>query len=124
MSVAETKRPLTDAEFKLARYMLQQGGADNAKFLNQLDQAEVTPWRCKCGCASLDFEIKGISKPEPGMVTLGDFLFGEPDNLAGIFIYECGGVLSGIEVYGLPGDAPRVLPQVEELSPLSYSARK
>lgn len=38
---------------------------------------------------------------------------------SGAFIYSCNGVLSGIEVYGLSGDAPHFLPAPLTLRPLS-----
>ena len=40
---------------------------------------------------------------------------GEGDHQNGAFIYSCGGFLRGIEVYGLSGDAPLVLPRPEDL---------
>jgi hypothetical protein len=77
---------------------------------------EVTPWRCPCGCASIKFQIKGHAEPPPGVHVLGDFLVGGDDCQAGIFIYSSGSLLRGIEVYGLAGDAPRLLPRPEDLS--------
>lgn len=53
----------------------------------------------------------------PGLHVLGEFLFGDGDNLSGIFIFSSGGLLSGLEVYGLAADAPRVLLSPEELRP-------
>lgn len=46
---------------------------------------------------------------------LGDFIFGPDEKAAGIFIFESGGLLSGIEVYGLAGDVPAVLPRADAL---------
>jgi hypothetical protein len=37
----------------------------------------------------------------------------------GIFIFENGGILSGLEVYSLAADAPQVLPTPEQLRPWS-----
>ena len=51
----------------------------------------------------------------PGVHVLGDFLFGVAESLSGAFIYSSDGVLCGLEVYGLAGDAPSELPQPEEL---------
>jgi hypothetical protein len=111
----ERNRPLTDTERGLARWMLEHGAADAKQYLVQLEVAEVTPWRCRCGCASIQFEIKGYAKASPGVHALGDFVMGEGDEQSAAFIYSDGGLLSGIEVYGLAGDAPRVLPRPEDL---------
>ena len=108
-------RPLSASELSLARWMLENGEPEARGFLEQLGAAEVTPWRCPCGCASIDLQIKGNQPAPPGVHILGDFLFGPEDQLAGIFIYESAGLLSGIEVYGLACDAPSELPGVDEL---------
>lgn len=115
----EHNSPLTDAERQLARWMLENGTPESKQYLSQLELAEVTPWRCPCGCASINFQIRGHPKAPPGVHVLGDFLVGEGDNQSGAFIYSSEGLLSGLEVYGLAGDAPRTLPRPEELKPLS-----
>lgn len=48
---------------------------------------------------------------------IADFVFGSGDELSGIFVFEQSGVLAGLEVYGLAGDAPRTLPSPELLRP-------
>lgn len=115
----ERNRPLTDAERALAQYLLTNGEPSAATFLEQLPLAEVTPTRCPCGCASIDLQIKGHPEAPPGVKILGDFLWGPLESPAGVFIYENNGLLSGIEVYGLAGDAPRFLPRPDELRPFS-----
>jgi hypothetical protein len=95
--------------------MLENGTSEAMQYLSQLELAEVTPWRCSCGCASINFQIKGHPEAPPGVHVLGDFLMGEDENQSGAFIYSSEGLLSGIEVYGLAGDAPRALPRPEEL---------
>ena len=111
----ECNRPLTEAERQLARWMLEHGASDATGYLVQLESAEVTSWRCQCGCASIMFQIQGHAKAPPGVDILGDFLTGEGEDLSGAFIYSSVGLLKGIEVYGLAGDAPHVLPQPEDL---------
>jgi len=107
-------RPLTDTERRLVRWMLENGTAEAKDFLPQLELAEVTPWRCPCGCASINFQIKGYAIAPPGVHVLGDFLFGESN---GVFIYESDGILSGLEVVGYAGTAPNSLPAPESLRP-------
>ncbi len=111
-------RPLTDAERHLARWMLERGTPAAAAFLPQLDAAEVTPWRCDCGCASINFDVRGLSPPTgSGIRVLAGFEFGTVDDLSGIMIYERGGVLGGIEVYSLGDAVPRSLPLANQLRP-------
>jgi hypothetical protein len=115
--ITEQNRPLTDAERELARWMLEHGTEEAAQYLDQLELAEVTPWKCLCGCASINFQIRGHAEPPPGVRILGDFLINPGDHPSGIFIFSSGGLLSGIEVTGMAGDAPTVLPRPENLSP-------
>lgn len=122
MSTRETNRPLSAAEFSLARWMLEHGNPEARAFLEQLAVAEITPWQCSCGCASVNFQIKGRQPAPPGVRILGEFFFGPNDEPAGIFIFESEGVLSGIEVYGLAADAPNELPQEEALRPFPSSS--
>jgi hypothetical protein len=51
------------------------------------------------------------------MHPIADFLFGDEETLSGIFVYEKDGILSGLEVYGLAGEAPKFLPEPEALRP-------
>jgi hypothetical protein len=97
--------------------MLESGTAEASEILPQLDVAEATSWRCECGCASFKFRIPGHPAAPPGVHILGDFLFGAENNLSGVFIFESGGILSGVEVYGLAGDAPSALPSTASLRP-------
>lgn len=119
MNQVEMNRPLSVSEMSLARWMLKHGEADGWAFLPQLETAGVTAWRCPCGCASLELQIQGHPPAPPGVHILGDFLCGPEEAPAGIFIYESAGLLSGIEVYGLAGDAPTELPHESTLRPLA-----
>lgn len=112
-------RQLTDEERRLVRWMLEHGCPGAPAFLSQLDEAEVTPWKCSCGCASINFQIRGRPEAPPGVHVIADFVFGADEGLSGVFVFENDGVLSGLEVYGLAGDAPRALPRPEELRPPS-----
>ncbi|MFL9891182.1 hypothetical protein P0D71_31840 [Paraburkholderia sp. RL17-383-BIF-A] len=115
MDTHEQNRPLSASEMSLARWMLEHGEPKAREFFEQLAAAEVTPWRCPCGCGSINFQIKDRGPASPGVHILGDFIFGPDDEPAGIFIFESGGLLSGIEVYGLAGDAPAELPREDAL---------
>ncbi|MDR1850490.1 MAG: hypothetical protein LBQ75_10670 [Zoogloeaceae bacterium] len=117
MTTAQVNRPLTLEEQRLARWMLEHGTPEAIAFLPQLELAQVTPYKCPCGCASINFQIQGHPEAPPGVHILGDFWVSEGEHESGAFIFESGGLLSGIEVYGRVGDAPKVLPAIEDLRP-------
>jgi len=117
-----SNRKLTDFEYRLSRWMLEHSGPEALTFLTQLELTEVTSWRCPCGCASLNFQIQGRPEAPPGVHPIAEFLFGEGEDLSGIFIYESAGILSGLEVYGLGGPAPKSLPAPGLLRPFEASA--
>ncbi|HET6433778.1 hypothetical protein [Dyella sp.] len=114
-----TNRNLTSEEHQLVRWLLEHGNPGAVAFLPQLEQALVTPWRCACGCASFNFAVPDKHAREGGMHILSDFLFGSPSELSGVFVYEQAGILSGLEVYGLAGEAPKTLPSIGSLRPFS-----
>lgn len=117
--MSDDNRELTDHERRLIRWMLQHGCPEAPEFLSQLELAEVTPWQCPCGCASINFRIRGKPAPPPGVHPIAQFEFGEEDKLSGIFVFEKDGILAGLEVYGLTGDAPNYLPEPEVLRSFS-----
>jgi hypothetical protein len=116
-------RPLTSAEEDLIRWMLEHGAPEARAFLPQLEKAQVTPWRCKCGCASINLSVEGFPSPSGGPHPIADFVFGGDEDLSGIFVFEQSGVLAGLEVYGMAGDAPKSLPSPESLRPFSDANR-
>jgi hypothetical protein len=117
------ERPLSKTEYDLARWMLENGEPGGRAFLSQLDRAHVVS-RCPCGCASVDFEVEDLSPPTGGLRILGDFVFGIDSDLAGAFVFERSGVLAGLEVYGLAGDAPKTLPSPSALRPFQAERGK
>jgi hypothetical protein len=112
-------RQLTSAEEQLIRWMLEHGNPEARDFLSQLENVQVTPYRCPCGCATVNFSIDGLPEPSGGLHVLADFIFGTDTDLSGIFVFGKQGVLAGLEVYGLTGDAPHILPSSESLRPFS-----
>jgi hypothetical protein len=111
-------RKIMPVEEQLIRWMLDHGKPQARAFLRQLEEAQVTPFRCPCGCASINLLVEGLPKPSGGMHILADFIFGTDEELSGIFVFEQGGVLAGLEVYGLAGNAPKTLPSPHSLRPL------
>jgi hypothetical protein len=122
MTEAAATRPLTEHERRLALWMLEHGGAEASSFLPQLANAEATSWRCVCGCASFNFKIAGEPAAPPGVNILGDFMVGDGNDSFGVFIFQSGGILSGVEVYGLATDAPNALPEPWQLRPFEATA--
>ena len=123
MDTGSSNRSLTDEERHLARWMLEHSEPGARNFLDQLERAEITPYRCPCGCASLHFSVSDYPEPAGGIHPIADFVFGPEADMSGIFIYERSGVLSGLEVYGLSGDAPRALPSSNSLRPIADAAQ-
>jgi hypothetical protein len=119
-AMSEGNRDLTEHERRLVRWMLENGTPEAAAFLPQLERAEATSWRCGCGCASINFAIRGMPIPPPGVSIIADFVFGEGDDQNGIFVFEKNGILSGLDVYGLTDEATKTLPEPEGLRPLSW----
>jgi len=102
--------------------MLEHGTTEAAASLSQLEKAEVTSWRCSGGCASFNLSIRDMPEPPASVHVLGEFVFGDTSDLAGIFIFSGAGILRGVW-YGLAGDAPRRLPTPEELRPRTPQSR-
>lgn len=115
-------RPLTPDELHLIRWMLEHGNPEAQAFLPQLDKANVTPWRCPCGCASVNLSINGVPEPSGSLRILADFIFGTDADLSGVFVFEKNGILAGLEVYGLAAEAPKALPLPEALRPFANEA--
>lgn len=115
LNVVALYRVMTIEEESLVRWMLSNGDESAKAFLAQVDLVRVSPQKCPCGCASFDLVIPGRLPAKGGMRVLADFMFGEGEDLNGIFAFERHGNLAGIEVCGYSGDAPRTLPAIESL---------
>jgi hypothetical protein len=113
-------RPLTDEEQQLIKWMLEHGSAEASSLLAQLELARATSWRCRCGCASFNIALEGREPPAAveKMHIVADFVFGPDREPNGIFLFEKGGLLAGLEVYGLAAGAPKSLPHPSELRPI------
>jgi hypothetical protein len=112
-------RQLSSAENELIRWMLEHGKPGAQAFLSQVERVGVTPYRCPCGCASVNFSVDNAPEPTGTFHILADFLFGTEEDLSGVFVFEKDGVLAGLEVYGLAGEAPKTLPSINSLRPFS-----
>lgn len=111
------RNELTETERNVVQWMLELGKPEAKDFIPQLAKTLATDWRCSCGCASVNFAVEGFSEPSGELYVLADFVFDTGDNLSGIFVFQKSGVLAGLEVYGLAGEAPKSLPLPESLCP-------
>jgi hypothetical protein len=92
-------------------------------YLPQLEHSRVAS-RCYCGCASINFAVDGVIPPlDDGIIILADFEWKGPQGeLFGVFVFERGGVLAGLEVWSQDGLAEaKSLPSPELLQPIGTS---
>jgi len=114
----QDNRALTSSEVAVVRWLLEHGGAEAQEFLPQLSQASVVS-HCPCGCASIDFAVGGKRPNDPAMHVLSDFQWQDAQGcLFGAFVFEQEGLLAGLELWSIDGQAtPSSLPPVESLMP-------
>lgn len=113
------ERQLTERERETTAWLLEHGNPDAASFASQLAEATVIGV-CGCGCASVDFAIRGRAPEPAGMQILSDFYWIDGhEHTGGIFAFAISGQLAGLEIYSMDGecDVSR-LPRLELLTPL------
>jgi hypothetical protein len=117
-SSIEVDRPLSDQERSTVRWLLEHGDSDNSEFLRQLDNARVV-CLCTCGCASIDFSISGRRPTQFAMHVLSDYQWRTEDgHLCGAFVFEQDGLLAGLDLYSIDGQAtPDAIPPIRNLFP-------
>ena len=65
MDILEPNRSPPESEMSLAPWMLEHRAPGAREFVGQLAAAEVMPWRCPCGCGSINFQINGHEAAPP-----------------------------------------------------------
>ena len=123
-SLPMVPRPLTDHEEKLIRWLLEHGRSEAGQFLPQVADARVVGC-CPCGCASVDFAIKGQVPPlGAGMNDLAHYSWQSADaSTCGVFVYACGDLLGGLEVWSADGETnPTTLPEIDKLKPIEFQS--
>ena len=101
--------------------MIDHGTGDKELYRSQLAQATVVN-ACDCGCPSIDFAIGG-KEPEARteMEILGDYFYGNENELCGVFVFACNGQLAGIEFYTLAAEeVPPGIPLPDSLRPAVF----
>lgn len=111
-------RPLSDEEHNLVRWLLDHGEPKASQFLAQLEDARVLS---RCGCASVNFAIRGQAPSYAG----GQDILSDHDwqdhkgHALGVFVFACEKLLAGLQVCSMDGlSAADVLPQCEQLIPV------
>jgi hypothetical protein len=118
-SIAED-RPLSKAERELVSWLLEHGTDEGKRILTQLAEARVIS-RCSCGCASVDFSIRGrTAPPKSAMSIVADYRWADPDGkLFGIFAFAREGLLAGIDLWSIDGrGTASALPRTGQLRPM------
>ena len=110
-------RSLSRREFELADWLLRNSTLisepEKENFRAQLGRAVVSSG-CVCGCATIDFTVDGKKSGTGGLRPISEAAVGE--NEFGIFIHECEGLLSGMEIYALANlELPSEFPPISDM---------
>lgn len=111
------RRPLTDSERELVRFLLEHGTKDAAAYAQQLPDVMVVS-RCGCGCPTINLAVGGrAAAPSSPSTTLADAQGRSPEgDSCGIILHERDGLISELEIYSF-GDAGQFsLPRIEDIS--------
>jgi len=96
------KRPLTQHERDLIKWLIEHGDSRATHLLSQLDRLSVAS-KCTCGCPTIDFALDGEPIASKGEQLISDAL-GEVDGMpVGVMLFQTDDRLSTLEVYSLPG---------------------
>jgi hypothetical protein len=113
-------RSLTREEESLVRWLLEHSEKDGPSYLPQVDDVRVVS-RCPCGCATINLSVKGERRSDQKMKVIADFAWDRDGQQFGIFVFEHGGFLAGLEVWSIDGQAdPSTLPRPDQLQPLKF----
>jgi len=112
-------RPLTRAEEKLLRWILEHGSDEAKSYLPQIEGLRVRS-SCTCGCPLISLIVPG-SAPTATITKdriVADLSGQAPEGISvGILIFQDGGKLSELELYPYDDAGKFGLPTIESLSP-------
>ena len=116
-------RNLIKEEFDLIEWLLNNGLPNAKQYLAQLKDIKVVS-QCSCGCASINFSVKGKMPMTSPMDTISDYsYYSENNNLMGVFIFARDNILAGLEVWSIDGEeTPIKLPSINECFPLKIDS--
>ena len=113
--LAAEKRPLTDAERALVRWLLEHEESGAERLLPQLDRLTVFQ-KCTCGCPTVYFALDDEPVTRKGERIISDYLGQTDGKLIGVMLLEVNDRISSIESYSLEGsDEPFGFPAIESL---------
>jgi hypothetical protein len=119
MTEIPENRDLTSAERSLTRWLLEHGGGRAKEFHEYVDRIHVIS-KCRCGCASVNFELDGRGwHSRGGMEILSDYQWHDAAGRRfGVFVFAKDEALAGLEVWSIDGLAtPMDLPDIAWLRP-------
>jgi hypothetical protein len=116
-SLDAVNRPITEQEGLLIKWLLKHGVPGSEEFISQLDSLTVI-WKCRCGCPTVNFALRGESVRSENKHILADYLATVDGQDVGVILFQREGRLSSLEVYSHAGtDKPFGLPEIEALYP-------
>ena len=111
------KRPITDEEGALIRWLLDHGEDGVGRFISQIDTLTVAS-ECTCGCPTIDFAREENGLKQGTARPIIDYLAIVDGQHVGVMLFATETQLSMLEVYSLAGtDKPFGLPKLSDLFP-------
>jgi hypothetical protein len=117
-------RPLSEAEYAIAKWALLHADPPATSFVPQLDVARVIGG-CSCGCPTVDFKIpEGTPREEPRDNPVGDAIGEVNGMMVGVMVMQTAGYLTCLEIYDLSDiEHPYGLPSLESLRPFEAAPK-
>lgn len=119
----DVDRPLTAEERDFIYRLLDAGGDRSRAFIPQIILARVTG-ECCCGCPSLNLSIGGETHyKSTTMDILCGYRWSSPEGyLFGVFVFACGGLLAGLDLWSIDGLAiPDKFPPTSAIFPIDLN---
>jgi hypothetical protein len=111
----QVRRPLTQQERDLVRWLVEHGHKDAGDLLSQIERLTVAS-KCTCGCPTVDFALDGVPVERKGEQVISDWIADVDGESVGVMLFQTDGKISTLEVYSLAGsDKPFGLPAIESI---------
>jgi hypothetical protein len=109
------RRPLTQHERDLIRWLLEHSQLEASRYLCQIDKLSVFE-KCSCGCPTVYFALDGVRVARKGEELLSDWLAEVDGEEVGLMLFQTNNKISSLEVYSLAGtEKPFGLPGIESI---------
>jgi hypothetical protein len=97
---APEKRPLTNDERILLKWLISNGSPSAAKYAPQIPRVSVVS-RCACGCPTIDLAVDS-KHVGAGSELVADFVGKSPEGVpVGVILHCRSGQISELEVYAM-----------------------